>query len=107
MAEVTIRHHWDRGALDVMLRSQGGSVGQNMLLRGIRVQSEAKRQITALGAVDTGRLRASLVVWQQATNEGVQTFVGTNVEYAIYVHNGTRYVRARPFLSLAIHAARI
>lgn len=66
---------------------------------GLRVQSTAKR----LCPVDTGRLRSSI----QTTppfDEGdhITVSVGTNVEYAIFVHNGTRYMRGRPFLTQAL-----
>lgn len=44
--------------------------------------------------VDTGRLRASISTSIFPMNASVQT----NVKYAIYVHEGTRYVSARPFM---------
>lgn len=74
-------------------------------------------------AVDTGRLRASLsYILPDGTggDSGMLTLnqqlgdklsgkadensviVGTNVEYAIYVHEGTEKMPARPFLRLAI-----
>lgn len=74
-------------------------------------------------AVDTGRLLASMTyILPDATggHSGMLTLnqqlgdklsgkadensviVGTNVEYAIYVHEGTKKMPARPFLRLAI-----
>lgn len=49
--------------------------------------------------VKTGRLRASIGVSNPlgGANEAV-AFVQTNVYYAIFVHEGTRYMRARPFM---------
>jgi len=56
------------------------------------VEREAK-QVTP---VDTGRLRASIRVLPMIRSlEGI---IQTHTEYAIYVHSGTRYMRARPFM---------
>lgn len=58
--------------------------------RGLKVESKAKRNLqSAPKRVNTGRLRASisheLVVWQRAP----AVRIGTNVEYARFVHDGT------------------
>jgi HK97 gp10 family phage protein len=66
------------------------------------VEAEAKRLITYgyyRKAVDTGRLRMSIngqIISSTATqSEGK---VGTIVYYAIYVHEGTKFMEERPFL---------
>ena len=63
-------------------------------------ENNAKLEITALGAVDTGNLRNSL----SHTDNGEDTaYIGTNVEYAPYVEMGTsRGMKARPYLQNAI-----
>lgn len=43
--------------------------------------------VTPLVPVDTGRLRASMAYDVQASNN--QVVVGSDVEYAVYVNNGT------------------
>lgn len=48
--------------------------------------------------VDTGRLRAS--TYTQLSN--LRGEVGTNANYDIYVHEGTRYMKARPYLRMAV-----
>lgn len=55
-----------------------------------------ERYAKQLTPVDSGRLRASI---------GTSLFIGqlgavvsTNTEYAVYVHDGTRYMRSRPFM---------
>lgn len=74
-------------------------------------------------AVDTGRLRASisyilpdgekgdsgLITTNQQVGDKLSgkadkdsVFVGSNVEYAIYVHEGTKGMAGRPFLRLGI-----
>jgi len=67
---------------------------------GIKWQEIATKEITALGAVDTGRLRASLTYQPDLMNERV--IVGTNVEYAPYVEFGTIRMASRPYLSNSI-----
>lgn len=48
--------------------------------------------------VRTGRLRASYT----STFTPLEGDVGPTANYAIYVHDGTRYMRARPFLTNAV-----
>jgi phage gpG-like protein len=52
----------------------------------LMIESGAKQNLTASGAVDTGRLRSSVV--RLATGPYSRT-VGTNVEYAAYIEFGT------------------
>lgn len=52
---------------------------------GIQAEGDVKDEITDLDAVDTGRLRASIA--HQVDGDSVA--VGTNVDYAVYVHEGT------------------
>lgn len=58
-------------------------------------ENNAKFEITALGAVDTGNLRNSIT----HTDDGEYAYIGTNEEYAPYVEFGTsHYPEERPFL---------
>ena len=87
------------------------AASREVVRAALRVQAEAK----ANTPVDTGRLRNSIAV---ADNEAgldavgmlspdtLSAVVGTNVEYAIYVHNGTSRVAGRPFLFNAWEAER-
>lgn len=52
---------------------------------GIQAEGDVKDEITDLDAVDTGRLRRSIA--HQVDGDSVE--VGTNVDYAVYVHEGT------------------
>lgn len=52
---------------------------------GIQAEGDVKDEITDLDAVDTGRLRGSIS--HQVDGDSVE--VGTNVDYAVYVHEGT------------------
>lgn len=62
-------------------------------------ENNAKFEITALGAIDTGNLRNSI----SHTDDGKYAYIGTNVEYAPYVEMGTsKYPEERPFLRNAV-----
>jgi len=55
--------------------------------------------------IDKGALRSSI---GQVDNEGIfkiektRAMVGTNIKYAVYVHEGTRYMIGRPFLETGL-----
>lgn len=86
------------GPLNHLLTSPTGGIATALLRTGIRVQTEARRRCP----VDTGRLRSSIGVTLTAAPAGFAVTVGTNVAYARYVHDGTRHMRARPFLTDAL-----
>lgn len=50
--------------------------------------------------VDTGRLRAS--TYERFSN--LKGEVGTNTNYDIFVHEGTRFMRSRPYLRTAVQS---
>lgn len=50
--------------------------------------------------VDTGRLRAS--TYEKFGN--LRGEIGTNTEYDLFVHSGTRFMRGRPYLLNAVNA---
>ena len=53
---------------------------------GVAIESEAKRNLTDEGAVDTGRLRSSIT--HKVLSNG-RVIVGTPVKYAPYIEFGT------------------
>lgn len=61
------------------------------------IERESKTRTPVL----TGRLRAS----HQTTYAPLQATIEPTAEYAIYVHEGTRFMRARPFLLEGVQAA--
>ena len=63
----------------------------------LMVERESK-QITP---VDTGRLRAS----HRTLFKDLYGEVGTHVFYDVFVHEGTRYMRGRPYLRNAVNSA--
>ena len=84
-----VRHELNIAAINEQIHGRTGGVARDMLRRGLRVQTAAKR----LCKVDTGRLRGSISVAMEPRDSfGIATFgiiVGTNVDYATYVINGT------------------
>lgn len=101
---MAIHHDLNQSAINSLPTSP--RVQANMLRRGIRVQNQARRLLTQRKpGVDTGRLRASVSVEQFIRGGVIVTRIGSNVEYAIYVHEGTRYMRGNPFLRDALPAA--
>lgn len=79
---------WNRSALDNLLRAPSGPVGRDLDRRGSRVEQAARR----LAPQRTGTLKASLRE-QHFTVAGEQAVrVGTNVPYAMFVHQGRREV---------------
>jgi HK97 gp10 family phage protein len=98
---MSVRVVLDQAGLNKVLSSRDGPVGHDLIRRCQRVTNEAKR----LCPVDTGNLRASITFEIQQQGSDLIGRVGTNVPYARYVHDGTKYMRARPFLRDALPAA--
>lgn len=87
-----VYHQLDRSAIKKLLTSSDGPVAREILRRSIKVESAAKRNISGTGGpkrVDTGRLRASITHAIVMTTGKPVGRVGTNVNYALYVHEGT------------------
>lgn len=86
MATQNVRYTFNERALRQLLQSPSAGVARDLLRRGTRVQTYARREVK----VDTGRLRSSIVVLlgTYSGNELVAR-IGTNVKYARFVHDGT------------------
>lgn len=134
MATFQIRTQLNQKALSVLLTSPQGDVAADLTRRAIRVQSRSRQLLSGPYAkVRTGRLRSSITYEILQGSRGLVARIGTNVTYAIYLHEGTRAhgpktarfltwrdpdsgrriftkwvrgIRPRPFLSDALDAAR-
>lgn len=72
---------------------------------GIHIEGEAKEELeNTPRRIDTGNLRNS-ITHQVVNSEGV-VYVGTNVEYALYVHEGTSRMEPNRFLTNAVDRNR-
>ena len=56
--------------------------------------------------VDTGRLKSSIATSLGIRDRGITSIVQTNVQYAIYVHEGTKLMRGRPFMKQGVDRAK-
>ncbi len=56
--------------------------------------------------VDTGRLRSSIGTSFGILSGGLSAYVAPNVDYAYFVHQGTRNMRGRPFMQWGLNAYR-
>lgn len=82
---VRIDWTWNEPEIDRMLRSPDGEVATY-----IRRIAEATRSLAVAKApVDNGPLRASLRVRMEYSGTQVKAWVYSNLEYALYVHEGT------------------
>lgn len=68
---------------------------------GLHIEGEAKEELeNAPRRIDTGNLRNSIN--HQVEDDEQAVYIGTNVEYAIYVHEGTSRMEANRFLKNAV-----
>lgn len=75
----------DQSAIKDMCTSPNGMVGRDIYRRGQNVLAAAKKGAPVL----TGRLRSSLGIQVGKSRGEVVARIGTNVNYARYVHDGT------------------
>lgn len=87
-----VRVTLDEAGIRALLTSPQGEVGRDLLRRARKVQAEAVR----LAPVDRGTLRASITQEIQTEGGRLVARVGTNVNYAVFVHEGTRPHIIRP-----------
>lgn len=57
-----------------------------------------ERVAKQLSPYQSGTLRSSIATWFPMQTKGLTAQVGTYLNYASFVHFGTKYMRARPFL---------
>lgn len=92
MATVSYSHRLDLAAVRRLLTSPTGGVTRDLLRRGLLVETQAKRNLGGVGGpkrIDTGRLRASIATQMVHRNGNPAVLVGSNINYAILVHEGT------------------
>lgn len=90
----------NRAAVAHLVSDPNGPIGIKLRSQATRVRDTAKK----LCPVRSGYLQSSIVATSGAKiNRRVVTWrVGTNVRYARFVHNGTRYMKGTPFLTQAL-----
>lgn len=82
---VSVRIEINGSALNRLLRSPTGPVARDMLRRGQRVQTAARRRINSR----TGQLARSIEVSIVIADGAAGARIGTDLYYARFVHDGT------------------
>lgn len=100
MGSVRIDDHSD----EYMRRVQE-ALGPALEAIGIHIEGEAKEELeNTPRRIDTGNLRNS-INYQVVDSENA-VYIGTNVEYGIYVHEGTSRMAPNRFLKNAVDRNR-
>lgn len=89
-----VTHKFNKAVEEKILTSPVGGVAKDLLKRGVRVQSRARRNLSGVTGsgprrVNTGLLRASITVKLIPQPKDLAVRVGTDVVYARWVHDGT------------------
>lgn len=94
--EVVIEEH-----IQEAIGAKNAAVLRALEAVGLFVEGEAKLELEAdPRRIDTGRLRNSITHVTEGDEQAV--YIGTNVEYAPYVHEGTRRMEPNRFLKNAV-----
>lgn len=113
---MAVRHKLNQSEINKLLTSPQGPVAKQLIIRGLKVQTLARKNLSGVGIapkrVDTGLLRASIATQlRRGHTGGLVMRIGTPVFYSLYVHEGTgvygprmmpikpvthRYLRFRP-----------
>jgi hypothetical protein len=90
---ISVRHNLHPGTISVLLRSPANGTARDMLRRGVRVQAAARRNLGGASGrptrIDTGLLRSSIFVKPIVVGNAPGAWIGTEVRYAMWVHDGT------------------
>lgn len=85
-----VTHKVDVTALNAILASPSGAVAKDLFRRGKKVEAAAKRNLERdPRRINNGTLRSSINTRLITVGGQLAVQVGTNLYYAIYVHNGT------------------
>lgn len=68
-----------------------------------KIEAEAKRLVP----VDTGYLRRSIATQFPTSGKGLTAYIGTNVEYALFIEFGTSKQYAKPYLTPAYNKWKV
>lgn len=104
MARVVVFHNLKYSKVRPIFNRKS-NIHKNTVVVGVKIANAAKVRLgRAPKRIDTGRLRASIGtrVFIDRIQDVPGVDVGTNVEYAWFVHEGTRYMQANPFLRDAV-----
>ena len=99
MGTVRVRQQLNVGYVRTQVARPSGPLERHLEIRAIAVQAAAKMRIReSPQRIDTGNLINSIQVRIYYRNGVPIARIGTDVEYSIYVHEGTVYMEANPFM---------
>ena len=99
MATVRTTQRLNVGYIQTRIGRPGGPIERDLELRALAVQAAAKQRLRqSPERIDTGNLINSIQIQIYQRNGMPVARIGTDVEYSIYVHEGTVYMDANPFL---------
>jgi hypothetical protein len=85
-----ISHHINQAELRAILTSPSGAVAKDLFRRGKKVEAAAKRNLEDdPRRINTGALRSSIHTTVITVGGAIAVQIGSNLFYAIYVHDGT------------------
>lgn len=91
MARTRVHIHLNHANITRVTSAPGGEVDRAVARAAGVTRDRAKRNLTADGSVDTGRLRQSVRYQRIPSSRGSVTYeVGTDVFYGEYLEEGTR-----------------
>lgn len=99
MATVRVTHQLNVGYIRTRVARPGGPLEDYLAVRALAVQAAAKQRIRqSPQRIDTGNLLNSIQIRIYYRSGIPIARIGTDVEYSVYVHEGTIYMEANPFL---------
>jgi hypothetical protein len=106
MARSSIKHSFNYGQVRVLMTSPNSGVVKNLRARALATQAAVKQRLRAdPRRIDTGNLINLIQIREYIKSGAIVERVGTDVEYAVYVHDGTRFMEANPFLVDGLQSA--
>lgn len=109
MSDISVEYVADHAALERII-GQVSSDALNFVGRAVTDRARAHapgpgRQLPGTTYRATGRLRSSIGMSLDLRARSLTVYAGTS--YAHFVHNGTRWMPARPFLLQAMREVRL
>lgn len=103
MAKVNTRQSLNVGYIQTHISQPNGPLERHLEVRALAVQAAAKQRLRqSPRRIDTGNLINSIQIRIYYRNRMPIARIGTDVEYSIFVHEGTVYMEANPFLRDAL-----
>lgn len=105
---IKIEIELDHAAIGRLTDTEESALARDIMTRLNRVERQAKVFLSGVRVnVQTGRLRSSVHSETFRTSDGmIGGRCGTDVDYGRYLNDGTRYIRARHWLTDAFDEAR-